>query len=165
MKLRKRYVIEYVDDQKILDRIYSGTEDKPWELYKTRVFEEKSAHKVYTGETGIDGEAWEIFILWSIAGDVCLPEGKPVLECKMWMELLNEDGESVYEDLCELPSTIRYTFRTAVMNSMRKELEQANNNVDQLAKELETYRKFTEKYHADELFRQFIRENGFLKGE
>lgn len=161
MKLRKRYTIEYIDNEKDLERL--ETYPNPWELFKTKVFEEEKAHEVYTGAESIDGKAWKTFMLWSICPDqIYLSNANNVthpLFCKMWMELLDEDGNVVYEDYCDLPSTSKHTFFTAINCQVINERDNARETVSALEAELELYRSFIKQCHAEKIFDEFRREN------
>ena len=160
MKLRKRFTIEYIDNERDLERL--DTHPNPWELFKTKVFEEDKAKEVYTGEESIDGQAWRTFMLWSICPDqIYLSNANNVthpLFCKMWMELLDEDGNVVYEDYCELPPGTTHTFTSAINNQAVKERNTAKETVSALETELETYRSFIKKYNAEKTFDDFRRE-------
>jgi len=157
MKLRKRYTIEYIDNEKDLKNL--ETHPNPWMLFKTKVFEEEKAHDVYTGETGIDGKAWSTFMLWSICPDqVFISNANNVthpLYCKMFMELLDEDGNVVYEDYCELPSTTQHTFYTAINKQASDECKAASETIFALEEELKLCRSFIKKYNAEKPFEEF----------
>lgn len=161
MKLRKRYTIEYIDNEKDLESFEKHP--NPWTLFKTKVFEETKAHDVYTGEDSIDGEAWKTFMLWSICPDqIYLSNANKVthpLFCKMWMELLDEDGNAVYEDYCELPPGTTHTFTSAINNQAVKERNTAKATVTALEDELNVYKSFIKKVNGEKLFDEFRREN------
>lgn len=163
MKLRKRYTIEYIDNERDLRMLDSGTHPAPWELFKKEIIEEKTAHSSYTGADGIDGTAWKRFILWSICPDqIYISNTNSVTHpmfCQMWMELLDENGNVVYEDLCELPATTKHTFFTVINNQINKERDAAIEKVATLAKEIDMYSKFIKRYHAEKTFDEFRREN------
>ena len=163
MKLRKRYTIEYIDNEKDLETINAGTHPAPWELFKTRVFEEEKAKEVYGGEESIDGRAWSTFMLWSICPDqVYISNANNVthpLFCKMFMELLDEEGNVVYEDYCELPAVTKHVFYSAINNQANKERDAAKEASDMFAKELDTYKAFIKKCHAEKAFDEFRKES------
>lgn len=160
MKLRKRYTIEYIDNEKDLELFEKHP--NPWTLFKTKVFEEAKAHDVYTGEDSIDGEAWKTFMLWSICPDqIYLSNANNVthpLFCQMWLEFLDEDGNVVYEDFCSLPATIKNTFCTAVSQQTLKERDSARETISDFEKELNLYKEFIKTYHAEKAFDEFRKE-------
>lgn len=162
MKLRKRYTIEYIDNEKDLETINAGTHPAPWELFKTRVFEEEKAKEVYGGEESIDGRAWSTFMLWSICPDqVYISNANNVthpLLCKMFMELLDEEGNVVYEDYCELPAATKHVFYSAINNQANKERDAAKETVTALESELNLYKTFIKKCHAEKAFDEFRKE-------
>ena len=167
MELRKEYVIEYIDNERDLDLLDSGTHPAPWELFKKKVFKEEKPHSVYTGETGIDGEAWRTFILWKIAGDqIALLDGDRVrhpLYCQMWQNFYDENGNLVYEDFCELPSTAAYSIKGAVNRSVEDSWRKITDSYETLKRELDSYEAFLKNYKADGLYRKFREEE--LKNE
>lgn len=160
MKLRKRYTIEYIDNERDMELFEKSP--NPWTLFKTKIFEEAKAKDVYTGEESIDGEAWKTFMLWSLCPDqIYISNANNVthpLFCQMWMELLDEEGNVVYEDFCELPSTTKHSLYTAINNQAKKERDSAKETVSALETEIETYKAFIKEYHAEKLFREW-REN------
>lgn len=161
MKLKKRYTIEYIDNQHDLERL--DTHTNPWKLFKTKVFEEDKAKEVYNGEESIDGQAWRTFMLWSICPDqIFLSNANKVthpLFCKMFMELLDESGNVVYEDYCELPPGTTHTFTSAINNQVVKERNTAKATVTALEDELNVYRSFIKKCHAEKALDDYRREN------
>lgn len=167
MELRKEYVIEYIDNERDLDLLNSGTHPAPWELYKTKVFKEEKPHSAYTGETGIDGEAWRTFVLWKIAGDqIALLDGDRVrhpLYCQMWQNFYDENGNLVYEDFCELPSTAAYSIRVAINRSREESWRKLMDSYETIKKELDSYEAFLKNYKADGLYHKFREEE--LKNE
>lgn len=162
MKLRKRYTIEYIDNQHDLELLDSGTHPAPWELFKKEIIEEKKVNEGYSGADSVDGKAWTRFILWSLCPDqIYISNANNVthpLFCQMWMELLDEEGNVVYEDFCELPSTIKHTLYSAVNDKANKERNTAKETVSVLEKEIETYKAFIKKCHAEKTFDEFRRE-------
>lgn len=160
MKLRKRFTIEYIDNERDMELFEKSP--NPWTLFKTKIFEEAKAKDVYTGEESIDGEAWKTFMLWSLCPDqIYISNANNVthpLFCQMWMELLDEEGNVVYEDFCELPSTTKHSLYTAINNQAKKERDSAKETVSALETEIETYKAFIKEYHAEKLFREW-REN------
>lgn len=160
MKFRKRYTIEYIDNERDMELFEKSP--NPWTLFKTKIFEEAKAKDVYTGEESIDGEAWKTFMLWSLCPDqIYISNANNVthpLFCQMWMELLDEEGNVVYEDFCELPSTTKHSLYTAINNQAKKERDSAKETVSALETEIETYKAFIKEYHAEKLFREW-REN------
>lgn len=160
MKLRKRYTIEYIDNERDMELFEKSP--NPWTLFKTKIFEEAKAKDVYTGEESIDGKAWKTFMLWSLCPDqIYISNANNVthpLFCQMWMELLDEEGNVVYEDFCELPSTTKHSLYTAINNQAKKERDSAKETVSALETEIETYKAFIKEYHAEKLFREW-REN------
>ena len=163
MKLRKRFTIEYIDNERDLELLNSGTHPAPWELFKKEIIEEKEAHDAYTGADSIDGKAWTRFMLWSLCPDqVYISNANNVthpLFCQMWLEFLDEDGNVVYEDFCSLPATIKHTFYTAIDKQILRERDSARENVSALEKELETYKEFIKKCHAEKALDDFRRES------
>lgn len=162
MKLRKRYIIEYIDNEKDFETFSAGNHPNPWELFKTEIIEEKNCHEVYDGREGIDGKAWCRFFLWSLCPDRVYIDGKDRIThpiyCQMWVEMVDEDGKIVYEDLCELPSTVKHTFFSAINDEARRELDQARKTVKECQEKLENFHLFLQKYHAEEQYRKFIEE-------
>lgn len=160
MKLRKRYTIEYIDNERDLERL--DTHPAPWELFKKEIIEEKKVHEVYSGADSVDGKAWTRFILWSLCPDqIYISNANKVthpLFCQMWMELLDEEGNVVYEDFCELPSTIKYTLYSAINGQANKERNTAKATVTALEDELNVYKTFIKKCHAEKSFDEFRRE-------
>lgn len=160
MKFRKRYTIEYIDNERDMELFEKSP--NPWTLFKTKIFEEAKAKDVYTGEESIDGEAWKTFMLWSLCPDqIYISNANNVthpLFCQMWIELLDEEGNVVYEDFCELPSTTKHSLYTAINNQAKKERDSAKETVSALETEIETYKAFIKEYHAEKLFREW-REN------
>lgn len=160
MKLRKRYTIEYIDNERDLARL--ETHPNPWELFKTKVFEEPKAKEVYTGEENIDGKAWKTFMLWSICPDqIFLDNANRVthpIYCKMFMELLDEEGNVVYEDYCELPTGTAHVFNSAINRQVTVERDTARETISALETELAIYKEFIKKMHGEKLFDEFRRE-------
>lgn len=161
MKLKKRYVIEYIDNPLDLEKFDSHP--NPWELFKKETIEEESAHDVYTGADSIDGKAWQKFILWNLCPDqIFLSNGNKIshpLFCQMWMEMLDEDGNVVYEDFCELPSTIKNTLYSAINNQANKERNAAKEAVLTLEKELEVYKQFIKQCRAENTFDEWRKDH------
>lgn len=161
MKLRKRFTIEYIDNERDMELFEKSS--NPWTLFKTKVFEETKAKDVYTGEESVDGEAWKTFMLWSLCPEqIYISNANNVthpLFCQMWLEFLDEDGNVVYEDFCSLPATIKHTFYTAIDKQILMERDSARENVSALEKELETYREFIKKCHAEKALDDFRRES------
>ena len=161
MKLRKRFTIEYIDNERDMELVEKSS--NPWTLFKTKVFEETKAKDVYTGEESVDGEAWKTFMLWSLCPEqIYISNANNVthpLFCQMWLEFLDEDGNVVYEDFCSLPATIKHTFYTAIDKQILMERDSARENVSALEKELETYREFIKKCHAEKELDDFRRES------
>ena len=161
MKLRKRYTIEYIDNERDMELFEKSS--NPWTLFKTKIFEETKAKDVYTGENGIDGEAWKTFMLWSLCPDqIYISNANNVthpLFCQMWMELLDEEGNVVYEDFCELPSTIKHTLYSAVNDQINKERNTARATASALEDELNVYRSFIKKCHAEKALDDYRRES------
>lgn len=163
MKLRKRYTIEYIDNERDLDILNAGTHSAPWELFKKEIIEEKDAHDAYSGKESIDGKAWTRFMLWVLCPDqIYISNANNVthpLFCQMWMELLDEEGNVVYEDFCELPSTTKHTFTSAINNQVVKERNTAMATASALEDELNVYRSFIKKCHAEKALDDYRREN------
>lgn len=163
MKLRKRYTIEYIDNERDLDILNAGTHSAPWELFKKEIIEEKDAHDAYSGKESIDGKAWTSFMLWSLCPDkIYISNANNVthpLFCQMWMELLDEEGNVVYEDLCELPSTVKHSIYSAINGQANKECNTLKATVVALEDEINNYKAFIKEYRAEKLFDYFRREN------
>ena len=160
--MKKQYVIEYIDNERDLDLLDAGTHPAPWELYKRETITEEVSHNGYVGSKSIDGEAWKKFILWSLCPDqIYLYKGDRVthpLYCQMWMELLDDDGVVVYEDFCELPSTIKHTLFSAINREVNNQRDNALKYADSLQEELDTYKSFIKHYNSEKLFDDFRRE-------
>jgi hypothetical protein len=163
MKLKKRYTIEYIDNLADLKILESGTHPAPWEIFKKSIIEEPEAHEVYTGREGIDGKAWMRFILWSLCPEkACINSGDRIthpLFCQMYLELIDGDGNIVYEDRCDLPQTAKNTFLAAFDAQVKEDLSRAQKTAVELQSELDLYRDFVQKFNANEQFRRFKEEN------
>ena len=164
MKLRKRYTIEYIDDPADFEKLESGLHPAPWELFKKEIIEEQEAHEVYTGEESISGKAWQRFILWSLCPHkIYLTNGNRVthpLCVQMFMEMLDENGEVVYEDFCELPPSAKQRMFSAIEKQATAEKDKALIVADELEKEIEVYKAFITKCHGEREFEKFRREYG-----
>lgn len=163
MKLRKRYIIEYIDNQRDLDQFESHP--APWELFKKEIIEEEYAHDVYTGADSIDGKAWKKFILWSLCPDqIFLSNGNKVthpLDCQMWMEMVDEAGNVVYEDFCELPGSMKSTLYSAINKQAEKERNVAKETISALEKEVEMYKSFIKQCHAEKALEDWRKSNEY----
>ena len=163
MKLRKRYIIEYIDNERDLDILDAGTHPAPWELFKKEIIEEKTPHEAYTGADSIDGTAWIRFIVWSLCPEqIYISKANRVthpLYCQMWMEMLDEEGNVVYEDICKLPGTIKYNLYSAINKQVYKERNSANETASALETELEAYKAFIKECHAEKTFKEWREKN------
>lgn len=168
MKLKKRYVIEYIDNQRDLDYVNSGRIDlgEPWERYKKEIIEEDNAHEVYEGSDGVDGTAWLRFIMWSLFPDqIYLSNGSIVthpLDCNMMEELYDEEGNFVRENLCELPSSIRHTLYGAIDRQMRDKVYTLTKENNRLNSEAENFRDFLKFVHAEKMYVEWKEKEGRL---
>ena len=138
-KLETIYTIEYLNNKKDADRVFSGRENAPWELYKTKTFTDLSA-------------AISLFINMYARLDI-----DDIFNCIYDVKLFEEiklNGETIQEryitDLDNFGSITDLETR-----NIRNRNFELSDTVKNQNNELETMEKFLEAYHAKDAYKQF----------
>ena len=135
-----RYNVEFIDDpetwkqfQKAQER--SSTID-PWEVFKKKDFDNIS-------------EAISFYMLKYMINSTYL--------IAMWEQIFY-NGEMILENPIEPENTFAYRMRTIINSDLEKENMRLFDNNAELINELDLYKEFIKKYHAEETFRKWKEE-------
>lgn len=139
-RLETRYTVEYIDNQKDMDYVQSGSISlsEPWERYKKRTY------------NSIDDAT--SFYMISLFNTV-------ILDVKLWEEILL-DGETIRESYIEPDSTLGSTLKQIINKNMQEDARKANKEAEAAEKRLYLVNKwFTESKLIKEAFDKFVKEN------
>ena len=138
-KIETIYTIEYLNNKKDADRVFSGKEDTPWELYKTKTFTDLST-------------AISLFINMYARLDTDDIFNR-IYDVKLFEEI-KLNGETIQEryvtDLDNFGSITDLETR-----NIRNRNFELTTTVKEQNSELETMKKFLEVYHAKDTYKQF----------
>lgn len=139
-RLETRYTVEYIDDQKDMDYVQSGsiTLGEPWERYKKRIY------------NCIDDAM--LFYMVSLFNPI-------ILDVKLSEEILL-DGETIRESYIEPDSILGSTLKQIINKNMQEDARKANNEAEAAEKRLYLVNKwFTESKLIKDSFDKFVKEN------
>lgn len=135
-----RYEIEFIDDPATWKQFQNAQERsstiEPWEVFKKKDFDNIS-------------EAITFYMLKYMHDST--------YHIAMWEQVFY-NGEMILENPIEPENTFAYRMRTIINSNLKKENERLSNERDVLIKELDLYKEFIKKYHAEESFRKWKEE-------
>lgn len=131
------YTVEYIDDPKTWEQfLESQKRDStidPWEVFKKKDFDNIS-------------EAISFYMLKYMLDST--------YHIAMWEQIFY-NGEMILENPIEPENTFAYRMRTSINSSLEKENIRLSDSNEALIKELELYREFIKRYHAEERFKEW----------
>lgn len=135
-----RYEIEFIDDPKTWKQFQKAQERnstiEPWEVFKKKEFDNVS-------------EAITFYILKYMLDST--------YHIAMWEQIFY-NGEMILENPIEPENTFAYRMRTIINSDLKKENMRLFDNNAELINELDLYKEFIKKYHAEETFRKWKEE-------
>ena len=136
------YTVEYIDDPETWKQFLSVTGNgydgtiEPWEVFKKKEFDNVS-------------EAISFYMLKYMHDST--------YHIAMWEQVFY-NGEMILENPIESKNTFAYSMRTNINSDLEKENTRLSDERDVLIKELDLYKEFIKKYHAEESFRKWKEE-------
>lgn len=134
------YEIEFIDDPATWKQFQKAQERsstiEPWEVFKKKNFDNIS-------------EAISFYMLKYMLDST--------YHIAMWEQIFY-NGEMILENPIEPENTFAYRMRTIINSSLEKENKRLSDNNTALIKELDLYKEFIKKYHAEESFRKWKEE-------
>lgn len=134
--VQEKYVVEFIHNPKDWEKVCSGDHDAPWELYEKRTYE------------NID-DAITFYMIQRFS-ETCF-------DVKLF-ETLSVNGEEICEKYIEPAATFAHNLRKTINKTTSATIDTLENRVDDLEKSLDLYRKFIERYNAEKLFDDFMKE-------
>lgn len=135
-----RYEIEFIDDPVTWKQFQKAQERsstiEPWEVFKKKDFDNIS-------------EAISFYMLKYMLDST--------YHIAMWEQVFY-NGEMILENPIEPENAFAYRMRTIINSNLKKENERLSNDNEVLGKELEIYKEFIKKYHAEETFKEWKEE-------
>lgn len=132
-KITTKYTIEFITNKADYEKVCDGQHPAPWELYEKREYD------------SLD-DALSLYMCFATRNDV--------YDYKLFEEI-SVDGKPVREAYIEPHSTTFWTMR----NNLNREMNQSNTklreSISAISKELECYKAFIKKYHAEKAFKEF----------
>lgn len=145
--LRKKFVIEYCDDEEKLEKV--------GHIYPWGVFEwDDAAHKIIFEEDPENLGSFEGVVMSRYLSLLFNPK---VCAVKLWEEIY-DGNESVQERWIEFPSTFMHSFKKRVAEDVTRERDELRKTADALAKEMDVYLAFINKYNVQKTFNEFRKE-------
>lgn len=84
---------------------------------------------------------------------------KPETETKFFMQIRDENGESIAETAIDMPNDFYSHIRMAIDKDINKKISSYESEIEMLSRELNLYKRFVEEYHAMETFRKWKEDN------
>lgn len=143
-KLRKKFVIEYCDDEKKFEEL---GKIKPWGIVEV----DDVYHQITLEETendkfdSFDGIAMAYYISYYMRADI--------LDVKMW-EQLYDGSEMIQERYVEPPSTLTSTLESIIAKEVKANAKELEHEVKYLEEENKRMHDFIEKYNAMDIYRK-----------
>lgn len=143
-KLRKRFVIEYCDDERKLERLglrscHGGLEID--DVYHQIILEETESDRF----DSFDGIAMASYISCYLS--------KNILDVKMY-EQVYDGSEMIQERYIEPPSTLTSIIESMVIKEVKAKAQELEREVKYLEEENKRMHDFITKYHADDVYRR-----------
>lgn len=144
-KVETKYIIEYVNDIKIWEKIcyidehYSEIEPRQesWELYSKKEYDNVS-------------DALTFYMIMFIS-DNCF-------DIK-WMEQIYINDEMILEQYIEPNSTIYNRMKDIINRDMNNSINEGKRKINDLEDTLKMYKPFVKAYNSEKLFDKYVKEN------
>lgn len=144
-KVETKYIIEYVNDIKIWEKIcyidehYSEIEPRQesWELYSKKEYDNVS-------------DALTFYMIMFIS-DNCF-------DIK-WIEQIYINDEMILEQYIEPNSTIYNRMKDIINRDMNNNINEGKRKINDLEDTLKMYKSFVKAYNSEKLFDKYIKEN------
>ena len=135
-----KYTIEYIDDEKTWEKFLKSNKIncsyEPWELFTVREYDNIE-------------DAIYFFTVKGTHKDTRLIQ---------LTESVYYNGTLILENPLELPSGLFYGIARNVNKDMQKRLIQISNDYENVSRLVEHYKNFLKKYHAEEQFKTYLKE-------
>ena len=141
-KVETKYIIEYIDDEKTWNKFlkvtgsgYDGTVE-PWELFTAREYDNIT-------------EAIKFFIIKGTHEKTYLIQ---------MTENIYYNEELILENPVEFADGLHTAIAENINDDLRKRLIKCSYECENLQAMTEHYRNFIQKYHAEEQFKEYLKE-------
>lgn len=142
--LRKKYVLEYCDDTKKLDRLGLLVEDGGLEI--DDVYHRITWEETIGATDAFDGIAHATYLSYLFRSDIC--------DVKLW-ERIFDGEEMIQERWFEYPSTYVSTLRHLIDRDTKEERDKLRREIDELKTANEQMQKFIGHYKLDKVLSDF----------